>query len=266
MTRIIVGCAGWSYEDWEGPFYPKHLSKNRYLHHYSRIFDFTEINATFYNLPSETTVKNWMRQVPEKFRFTVKVWQKITHESAHPELNGRIQIFFKRMEVLKPKINYFLLQFPPRFKFSEAHAQQLKRILYQIPSEKPIVLEFRNNSWFNPASLEEIVDGTNVLLATTYLEGVKPVYWPNQTIYYIRLIGDRTITQFTQVQRPQEETLSEIEAQLIMFSKSQNVEQSVIVFNNHFSGFAPQDVYEFKRRLGLPSHPLKSQQNLLGFI
>ena len=77
MEKIYVGCAGWEYSGWIGPFYPKNLKKENHLRYYADHFNFMEINSTFYNLPKEKTVRHWLNQVPKHFLFAIKVWQKI---------------------------------------------------------------------------------------------------------------------------------------------------------------------------------------------
>lgn len=51
-SNILVGCAGWSYKDWSGVFYPKSMQSSEYLSYYSKFFDFAEVNSTFYNIPT----------------------------------------------------------------------------------------------------------------------------------------------------------------------------------------------------------------------
>jgi uncharacterized protein YecE (DUF72 family) len=87
--QVRIGTAGWSYDDWRGPFYPATLPKAAWLSHYAKFFDFTEINATFYNVPESSTIRAWDQAVPEEFRFAVKVWQRVTHETgSSPELES----------------------------------------------------------------------------------------------------------------------------------------------------------------------------------
>jgi len=45
MIKINIGCAGWDYSDWRGPFYPKNLHRKYYLNYYSKFFDCIEINT-----------------------------------------------------------------------------------------------------------------------------------------------------------------------------------------------------------------------------
>jgi uncharacterized protein YecE (DUF72 family) len=72
MERVRIGCSGWSYGEWRGGLYPEGLPQRRWLERYAEVFDTVEINATFYRLPKEETVRDWTEQVPGDFRFAVK--------------------------------------------------------------------------------------------------------------------------------------------------------------------------------------------------
>jgi uncharacterized protein YecE (DUF72 family) len=48
--------------------------------YYSQVFNYVEIDSTFYRIPSEFMVKNWNRRTPANFRFTAKFPKVITHE------------------------------------------------------------------------------------------------------------------------------------------------------------------------------------------
>jgi uncharacterized protein YecE (DUF72 family) len=266
LKSILVGCAGWEYDDWIGPFYPKNLQKDHHLAYYAKFFDFTEVNSTFYSLPSEVTVNRWEKAVPETFRFAVKVWQQITHNMAGAELNARIEAFFDRMRGLEPKVKGYLLQFPPSFKYTDKRKQKLLDILSQIPTEKPVFVELRDNKWFDESILQSFIDGARVVLVTNYKEGVKPIYLSNQNTYYIRLVGDRALTVFNKIQRTQDKVLEEVKQKLNSFERSPEFREALINFNNHFRGFSPQDANEFKQALGLPYQEFKQQRTLSDFM
>ena len=55
-----IGCSGWSYSAWQGPFYPLNLENSRWLSYYSQVFDFLEIDSSFYRIPNAFMVKNWV--------------------------------------------------------------------------------------------------------------------------------------------------------------------------------------------------------------
>lgn len=51
-----------------------------WLPYYSEIFNYVEIDSTFYNIPSELMAREWNRRTPDNFRFTAKFPKIITHE------------------------------------------------------------------------------------------------------------------------------------------------------------------------------------------
>lgn len=68
--QYYIGCSGWSYSSWQGPFYPKSIENSRWLKYYSNVFDYVEIDSSFYRIPNEYMVKNWYNRTPKNFRFT----------------------------------------------------------------------------------------------------------------------------------------------------------------------------------------------------
>jgi len=266
MVRIKIGTAGWDYKDWVGPFYPKQLEKSRYLPYFSKIFNIVEINSTFYNLPTESMVINWKNRVPDNFCFIVKVWQKITHNLDDPDSELYISQFFSVMGLLNEKIEYFLLQFPPWFKYTDKHLRKLNSMLKEIPSEFKYIIELRDNSWFNPIILSNFIDGKNIILGTTYKPGIMPYYLDNQSTYYIRLIGDRELTIFNQIQREQKNSLSDLNKNIEKLVKIPSIYEIFIIVNNHFAGFAPESVNELKKKWGLSYHQFNTQKSLVDFL
>jgi uncharacterized protein YecE (DUF72 family) len=266
MVKIKIGTAGWDYKDWVGPFYPKQLEKTRYLPYFSRFFDIVEINSTFYNLPTENMVINWKNRVPENFRFIVKVWQKITHNINEPDLEIYISQFFSLLSLLNEKVEYFLLQFPPWFKYSDSHLKKLRFLLKEIPSQFKYIIELRDNSWFYPDILFNFIDGKKIILGTTYKPHIFPFYLENQNVFYIRLIGDREITTFNKIQREQKTDLANLTLNIEKLIKIPNISEIFIIVNNHFAGFAPESVNELKKQWGLSYHQFNTQKSLVDFL
>jgi len=266
MADIFVGTAGWDYKDWIGPFYPKKLERNQHLEYYAKFFNLVEINSTFYNLPPEVFIRNWASKVPESFKFIVKCWQKITHYSKDIDIDASIDQFFHRINPLKDRISRILLQFPPWFHYSEKHHDYLTRLLKIIPKEYDYVIELRDNSWFNSKNLSNIINGTNVILGTTYMPGIKAFYKSNQEYYYIRLIGDRILTVFNRIQRTQDDSISDLKKNVLKLQNFQNVKQIFIIVNNHFAGFAPQMAIIIKDMFQIPYKQFNRQKSLTDFI
>lgn len=70
MTEYLVGTGGWAY--FKVPHKPS-------LRAYSEIFNFVEVNCTFYEYPAARTVEKWRRTVPGDFTFTVRCHRDLTH-------------------------------------------------------------------------------------------------------------------------------------------------------------------------------------------
>ena len=109
--RILVGTSGFAYKEWKGSFYPEKLPAKKYLSYYAEHFPTTEINNTFYRMPTAKLCEGWYAEVPENFSFTLKLSQRITH--------------FKRLKNVDDEMSFFLDSAARRLP-SCAH-QKLKR-------------------------------------------------------------------------------------------------------------------------------------------
>jgi uncharacterized protein YecE (DUF72 family) len=90
--RVRVGPAGWSSPDWEGQVYPQPKPRGfDPLAYLAQSFDIIEINSTFYRIPAATLTRSWATWVSEhpSFRFTIKLWQGLTHEAQAAAGGGR---------------------------------------------------------------------------------------------------------------------------------------------------------------------------------
>ena len=70
LTEYLIGTGGWAY--FKIPGKPS-------LKTYSQIFNFVEVNYTFYEYPDMRTVERWRRTVPASFTFSVRCHQDLTH-------------------------------------------------------------------------------------------------------------------------------------------------------------------------------------------
>jgi uncharacterized protein YecE (DUF72 family) len=144
---IRVGCSGWNYKHWRnGVFYPPKLPPRKWLEHYACHFDTVEVNATFYRLPRESAVANWVAQTPPDFVFTVKMSRYVTHVKRLRELGPSLELFYRTIAPLveSPKLGPVLWQLPPTFKRDD---ERLAHALAQLPPGRH-AFEFREPSWF----------------------------------------------------------------------------------------------------------------------
>ncbi|HVG01215.1 MAG TPA: DUF72 domain-containing protein, partial [Chloroflexia bacterium] len=100
---IRIGTSGYSYDDWKGPYYPENIKSTEMLPFYAQDFGATEINYTYYRMPSARTLAAMSRKVPEKFVFTVKASKELTHEREEAEEGGGTPENFRLFrEALQP--------------------------------------------------------------------------------------------------------------------------------------------------------------------
>jgi uncharacterized protein YecE (DUF72 family) len=63
MGQLHIGAGGWDYFS---------LPNGDRLKAYSSVYDFVEVNTTYYQLPSLATVASWRKRVPPEFEFSVR--------------------------------------------------------------------------------------------------------------------------------------------------------------------------------------------------
>jgi uncharacterized protein YecE (DUF72 family) len=91
--QFIVGTSGYGYKEWRGMFYPAKMPTDDMLPYYSERFASTELNNTFYKLPTTADVRSWTKQVPTSFRFAIKASQTITHRKRLREAEAETKAF-----------------------------------------------------------------------------------------------------------------------------------------------------------------------------
>lgn len=86
MTEYLVGTGGWAY--FQVPGKPS-------LKAYSEVFDFVEVNNTFYEYPNPRVVEGWKRSVPTKFVFSVRCHQDLTHRIRLRPVEEAFEVFYR---------------------------------------------------------------------------------------------------------------------------------------------------------------------------
>jgi uncharacterized protein YecE (DUF72 family) len=130
-------------------FPEEHQSSSR-LTYYSTFFNSIEINSSFYKLPLKRTVENWVKMVPDDFRFTFKLWKEVTHNKNLEFKDEDVKNFFDVVSNAGKKRGCVLIQFPPSMGIS--NLRQFKLLLQCINSVDhgfQIAVEFRNSSWYD---------------------------------------------------------------------------------------------------------------------
>src|SRR5205085_6266264 len=162
--------AGWSYNDWEGIFYPLGMQHRREhpLTYLAQCLDMVEINASFYGHIKPEWAKVWAKRVDPvnpKFMFTAKLHTSFTHASRDmpgPTSAASINPTSEDERLARQgldslasigKLSAVLVQFPFSYKNTPLNREYLA-ILARRFSEFPLVVEVRDEGWDTPETLQ----------------------------------------------------------------------------------------------------------------
>jgi uncharacterized protein YecE (DUF72 family) len=247
LDKVRIGCSGWSYKDWDGVFYPKWLASEDYLSFYSKVFNCVEVDSSFYRIPSQFMVSKWRSNTPVGFVFSPKLPKKITHEKKLEDSESTLMYFYSVMSKLKEKLGPIAIQLPPSVKLS-THQDILKEFLSTLSPEFKHAIEFRHRSWFTP-EVYSLLRKNNVSMIWALNQYVESPPEATADFVYLRMVGDREITEFTGVQKDRSEDMDRWATSVK--ENASKFESGYVFFNNHFAGFSPESANEFRRLLGM---------------
>lgn len=122
------------------------------LSEYSQFYNCVEIDSFFYGIKDASVVEKWVKSVPDSFKFVVKASKEITKQV---DISDEVVVVEceKLKTALQPmkkanKISGILLQFPGFFDVKKRNIEYL-RLIFKILSEYPLIVEFRNSSWYS---------------------------------------------------------------------------------------------------------------------
>jgi uncharacterized protein YecE (DUF72 family) len=262
QQKIRIGTCAWSYQEWQGSFYPPDLPAGQWLEFYARYFPAVEVDSTFYNVPSENTMRHWMEMTGSEFRFACKLPREITHVRRLHDCADELQIFLRAMETLVPKLHVVVIQLPPSFGPKDGRTA-LRKFLEQLPRDFRYAIEFRHHGWHQPQIIR-LLEKHRVCWVwadTSPLNerNLAPFEFLPRTadFIYLRLLGDYT-TKYGHDGGPLHrygKLLWKREAALESWSLRierhlNDIRSAWIFMNNHFEGFAPESCQRLANRLG----------------
>ncbi len=245
MGNVLLGCSGWDYEEWIGPFYESRTRSK--LASYSRVFRTAEINSTFYRPPTEGMVLGWSRYSPEEFLFAAKVPQTVTHDRLLKVESGADRHLTDFCQLMRPlldsdKLGVLLLQLPPRLRF---HEERTRSFFEALPADYPFAIEFRNETWMCAEAVDLLKDFR--VAYTVVDEPLLPSdIHVTSPIAYIRWHGHGTDPWYNY--RYEKEELAPWIPKLEELTG--RVKTVYGYFNNHFHGYAPENCLEVLEMLG----------------
>lgn len=158
--QILAGTSGFSYKEWRGAFYPDTLPAKEMLAHYATRLPNVEINNTFYRMPNAAAIQGWRSQVPDSFRFAIKVPRRISHLKRLKDCGAELAALLAALVDLGPTLGSLLVQLPPHARCDEP---ALAAFLRELPEGPRVAFEFRNDSWLVPAVFK-VLESRNAAL------------------------------------------------------------------------------------------------------
>ncbi len=187
MARLFSGTSGFAYPTWKPDFYPAKVPQKDFLKHYATRLNAVEINYTFRQLPSASTLENWANATPPEFCFVLKAHQRITHISRLKETEFT-QVFFKAIDPLRAarRLGPVLFQLAPNMK---ADTALLKNFVEKLPEDIQCAFEFRNATWLNDETYK-ILESRKVALCLAESETFEVPEVVTAPFVYVRLRKD----------------------------------------------------------------------------
>jgi uncharacterized protein YecE (DUF72 family) len=262
---ILIGCSGWSYPDWAGPFYPEGMASGEYLGWYADRFPIVEVDSTFYRVPSKGMVQGWRDKTPKGFQFVLKVPQSITHQKQLRDCKPDVDEFVNAILPLGDKLSAALLQLGyfnrGAFASLDDFLGVLAPFLDHWPHVKvPLAVEVRNPRWVGPKLAEVLRDHGAALTLTeqTWMprlsEVVKLVDPVTAPFSLVRLLGDREAIEKVTTTWDKiviDRAIDLAETSEVIASVAQQVPVTVFI-NNHYAGHSPSTAKDLRGLLGIP--------------
>lgn len=144
-TGIYVGTSGWTYDDWDGAFYPPGVSGPERLSFYAERFDTVEVNASFYRSPTAPMINAWNKRLGRDFHLVLKGPRTVTHLKKLADCDEALGFFLGRATQLT-RLKVILWQLPPSL---HKDAERLDGFLGKLPGSVRHAVEFRHESWWD---------------------------------------------------------------------------------------------------------------------
>jgi uncharacterized protein YecE (DUF72 family) len=155
QSSFRLGTSGIALPGPKSLFPPAYRESTR-LTYYGSLFDTLEVNSCFYNIPKQQTFAKWATEVPDNFRFTVKLWKGVTHVKGLDFSPTDISQFVQAADGVGQKKGCLLMQFPASIKVDSL--RNVESILSHLQSARAdgwqLAIELRHSSWYVDAACQ----------------------------------------------------------------------------------------------------------------
>ena len=187
---ILVGTSGFQYREWVPVFYPKNLSPGSWLRFYSRQFRCCELGLTYYRIPENTIIQEFIEETRGAVQFVVRVPFQLLE--GHPENARLAERLVSALWPLKDEgqLAGALARFSPEFGFMRDNFEHLCRLRDALQGI-PLIAEFGSPDWLSSKAARHL-SAAHIALAcvdggTSLRE--KVFYCATTELAYVRLQG-----------------------------------------------------------------------------
>ena len=265
MGELLLGYSGWNYPDpaekggWTGVFYPDKDTKR--LRYYSQFFNTAEMDSTFYEKfyshMTKGTFIGMGRATPEKFQFSIKVPETVTHVKRLDIKKGAMTSFEEFLDKISPlktanKLGAILFQLPPSFTVSEF--KNTEQFLDRLPAANDFdyAMEFRHPSWETEGPWEMLKHYNIAAVMTDSPAKENLQFLSRITITadhsFLRFHGRNTRGHYWYNYLYSEQELKPWVEKVDLIRKQTKILR--VYFNNHYGGKAVVNALQFKAMTG----------------
>lgn len=164
---ISIGTSGYSYPDWVGTIYPPQAKPRSFIEHYQKIFNFVELNSSYYRIPRESSIRSLAEKTPLNFQFSVKAHSSFTHTHelcADSDFQISLNAFCTALTpfVERNQLVGVVAQFPWSFHYTTRSRKFLFQAIkmFQESTQRqyactvPLFIEFRNAEWMRDSAIK----------------------------------------------------------------------------------------------------------------
>jgi len=188
--NILIGVGGWAYLP------VRNISR---LELCAEIFDFVEVNSSFYKLPQLKLAEKWRASVPDDFVFTVRANRKLTHEKHLEPTEENFREFRNNLgicQALRAPILHF--QFPPSLTITKEVVQGWSEFFKSLSKLRDLdfAFEIRNTESSKSNYVRAFFADHDIIPCTDDSKVEKPETSSRSRILYSRVFGSGDHTKW----------------------------------------------------------------------
>ena len=268
---LYLGTSSFSEPDWQNVFYPKGTDRSDYIKYYATRYRTVEIDATYYAIPSQNSIKNWVNKTDDQFIISAKFPKSITHGGKTSKPDSQVilmpdktyeecDIFLERISHLGSRLGVLVLQFPyfskQVFSDKQVFYERLDNFLNRFPKDFKLAVEIRNKYYLNEtySNILKHYQAALVLQDHPWMpmgDEIEKFCDPFTSDFtYIRLLGDRY-----KIERITDRWDKEVIDRSVNLNRwadllvgyEQRKLRTYTYINNHYAGHAPATLEKLKQ-------------------